>query len=78
MTIIAWIEDFMINLYEDHDRIHVIAWNHAQACYNFIQMEKVSVIEHTYISWHFQFVTHVGKIFMNLHFKNLVVFPIWG
>jgi hypothetical protein len=52
MTIIGWIEDFMINLYENHGRIHAIAWNHAQVYYNFIQMEKVGVIELTYVTWH--------------------------
>lgn len=41
----------MINLYEDHGRIHAIPWNHAQAYYKFIQMEKVHVIELTYVSW---------------------------
>lgn len=72
MTIIAWIEDFMINLYEEY--MSLLGIMHKLVT---ILMDKVGVIEHTYISWHFQFVTHVRKIFMNLHFKNLVVFPIW-
>jgi hypothetical protein len=69
MTIIDWIEDFMINIYEDHGKIHAIAWNHAQAYYNFIQMEKVGVIELTHVSCHSQFVAHVGKIFTPNVFK---------
>ncbi len=44
---------------------------------NFIQMDGLLLLN-LFVSCHFLLVTHVGRIFINLLFKILLVFSIWG